>query len=1075
MNRIFNLKRKINKKKAFIVLFITIFISIVAICIINPKGLNKLLASVTDVPNSNFEDKEFYSCVIDSYNAENNTNKLYTDNLTDKELASLKTLTCSNNNITNTVGLSTLTGLKTLDIVDVGEERLIDLSSNKELETLDLNGSSLISLDLTNNVKLKKVDASNTGLLSIDVTKSELLEELYISNCSLYYIDLSNNINLKKLKLSKNYLPHVDLTNNINLEEIYINNIRQLFDVELGQKPKLKIFSIKRTDYEYENDIEYLDLSGVNASADIEIDGSPIKKMKTSNEIDYTGKEYLMYENDLEYLSNLSGVQRRVILRDNKIIEPKYKLAFRDGYTFVDGEAIYYNKMEVNESIDVNSFIKNLGLQNLSAKVFNGDKEVTSGNIEDGQLLKIYDSNGLLIEVKLTVFINDKFNDSVLHECVLREYTKVNKGATDLNNADFSLISNLSCGTVPGTIFDTKGIELLTNLKTLNLQNEAIETIDLSNNPLLTNLYLANNNIKNIDLSNNSKLEYLDLPYNKIENAGDIILNLDFDTNTNTVLNTLNLEGNLLTEFKVDSLQGIKYLLLTNNRINSVDISQNKTLLSISLSLNNLKSSEDIVWGDLTKLRTVDLSLNELDNIDLSTLVNLTALNLFHNDLSFSKSKLKGLDLSKNTKLTTLLLASTNIEELDLSRNNLISDITLIGNKKLKTVNFNNNSVEFYGFVIGNGIEKIDLYNAKEFGGFYLYGNKLESINSCPNSYDIDYEELATKKGMNLCNNNGYMGLYLINSPIKKVDLKAAPNFIFGIFLNCDIKDLDLRYSSGLESLYSAGNDLKLKSNYVLKGSKKTIDENIKFYGRLGLKYRAEDSSIANFEDNVVEGKEVGITKYTGTSPLSSSAVFFREKQKINELDGEIIVYDFYSDKYIINHEEKYIYTSMDVDKEKILSNITVKMLEPVMEDNKVKLVDNGIVIDEYKIINFKINNYKFQEKFIYTRGEAFDISNVIVTNGTAMHSGNRLYIRYNNKTLETFDILARLLGDVNDDGKVNLSDVSKLYRYIKKRLKLTEMDLMVSDVNFDDNVNLSDVSKLYRYIKGNISSLEAE
>ena len=26
-----------------------------------------------------------------------------------------------------------------------------------------------------------------------------------------------------------------------------------------------------------------------------------------------------------------------------------------------------------------------------------------------------------------------------------------------------------------------------------------------------------------------------------------------------------------------------------------------------------------------------------------------------------------------------------------------------------------------------------------------MYGNKLESINSCPNSYDIDYEELATK------------------------------------------------------------------------------------------------------------------------------------------------------------------------------------------------------------------------------------------------------------------------------------------------------------------------------------------
>ena len=56
------------------------------------------------------------------------------------------------------------------------------------------------------------------------------------------------------------------------------------------------------------------------------------------------------------------------------------------------------------------------------------------------------------------------------------------------------------------------------------------------------------------------------------------------------------------------------------------------------------------------------------------------------------------------------------------------------------------------------------------------------------------------------------------------------------------------------------------------------------------------------------------------------------------------------------------------------------------------------------------------------------------------------------------------LMGDVNGDNKVNVSDVSTLINMI---LGSTAMDQSFADVNGDGNVNVSDVSALINIIMG--------
>ena len=55
------------------------------------------------------------------------------------------------------------------------------------------------------------------------------------------------------------------------------------------------------------------------------------------------------------------------------------------------------------------------------------------------------------------------------------------------------------------------------------------------------------------------------------------------------------------------------------------------------------------------------------------------------------------------------------------------------------------------------------------------------------------------------------------------------------------------------------------------------------------------------------------------------------------------------------------------------------------------------------------------------------------------------------------------VIGDINSDGNIDISDISKLYKIYTKKIKPTQVEEAASDTTEDGNINISDLSKLYK------------
>lgn len=59
------------------------------------------------------------------------------------------------------------------------------------------------------------------------------------------------------------------------------------------------------------------------------------------------------------------------------------------------------------------------------------------------------------------------------------------------------------------------------------------------------------------------------------------------------------------------------------------------------------------------------------------------------------------------------------------------------------------------------------------------------------------------------------------------------------------------------------------------------------------------------------------------------------------------------------------------------------------------------------------------------------------------------------------------MLGDVNGDGTINVSDISLMAAYIKGIKSLEDAQLTAADVNRNGELNVSDLSMVAAHVKG--------
>ena len=225
-NKLKNIKSKISrgKKKVYITISVMlVFLFTFIVYNINSYDFSKLHASVSEITNNTFKDEDFYTCVIDAYNKDNNASKTIQDNLTDTELSKITNLNCSRT-VEDVSGIEKLSGLVSLKLGDHSEIEKIDLSNNLLLESLDLDDcSGLTDINLSKNEKLKTLS----------------LEYIY----DMSSLDLSNNALLTSLALREDHmLSKLILNENVKLESINLEDTA-LFDsvsLQVGQVYKLK-------------------------------------------------------------------------------------------------------------------------------------------------------------------------------------------------------------------------------------------------------------------------------------------------------------------------------------------------------------------------------------------------------------------------------------------------------------------------------------------------------------------------------------------------------------------------------------------------------------------------------------------------------------------------------------------------------------------------------------------------------------------------------------------------------------------------------------------------------------------
>ncbi len=159
------------------------------------------------------------------------------------------------------------------------------------------------------------------------------------------------------------------------------------------------------------------------------------------------------------------------------------------------------------------------------------------------------------------------------------------------------------------------------NLTKLNLGENDLTSIDLSQNKNLTELYLHSNDLTSIDLSQNKNLTNLNLSYNDLTS-------IDLSQNKN--LTELSLFSNDLTSIDLSQNKNLTELRLFRNDLTSIDLSQNENLTNLNLSYNDLTY---ISLYENNSLKSVDISNNNIKNLRFIHCTALEEIYALHNPI----------------------------------------------------------------------------------------------------------------------------------------------------------------------------------------------------------------------------------------------------------------------------------------------------------------------------------------------------------------------------------------------------------------------------------------------------------
>ena len=232
------------------------------------------------------------------------------------------------------------------------------------------------------------------------------------------------------------------------------------------------------------------------------------------------------------------------------------------------------------------------------------------------------------------------------------------------------------------------------------------------------------------------------VPDDKFEQA---LIDLGYDTTLDDSVLTANISGvtNLDIRNKdISDLTGIEAfsalieLIVSNNKLTSLDISQNTALLYLDCNYNQLTSLD---LSNNTALETLECYNNQLTALDVSANTALTLLNVNNN-------KLTSLDVSKNTALKFFKCADNQLASLDVSKNTALETLNCYVNQ-LTSLDVSVNTALTNLDCNSNQLTSLDVSSNTKLTSLQCHYNQLTNLNMRNGITDELTTFNATKSG----------------------------------------------------------------------------------------------------------------------------------------------------------------------------------------------------------------------------------------------------------------------------------------------------------------------------------------
>lgn len=235
-------------------------------------------------------------------------------------------------------------------------------------------------------------------------------------------------------------------------------------------------------------------------------------------------------------------------------------------------------------------------------------------------------------------------------------------------------------------IKSVKGVEVFSNLFSLDVSGSGISYIDVSRLTRLAFLNVENTNIKELDLTHSVMMYDL--------NADDTQIS-EIDTSPCNELHSLSVKRTGIRSLDLRKNTDLFYISGRESRIESI------SLASARLSVIDLAYTDvsELDISGCSSLAHLDLSGSRLERIDLSwctslEYIDLSGTNVTETDtsrleelrhLDLSHTKTVGINTEKNKKLSYLNISDTDIDSVDLSENKSLDTLTA-ANTRIKEI-----------------------------------------------------------------------------------------------------------------------------------------------------------------------------------------------------------------------------------------------------------------------------------------------------------------------------------------------------------------------------------------------------